>query len=115
MAKYTMLWIGETKKWHMFKGDILDFDTEQFENGYVAYEIKTHMNDIIIKDTWNHANVGKKFSEVYNMLEVNDGFYLKSYIESRNREQLLKLMDDHGYEGIRGFSDSELKDILLRL
>jgi len=115
MANYTMIWLDETQEWHMFKRDMFEIDTEQFENGYVAYLIKTNSQDIILADTWNHRNNGQKFSDVYNMLKVHDSYYLPSYIESRTREQLLALFEEHGYENIQGFRNKELKDILHRL
>jgi len=115
MAIYTMIQEGNTQTRHMFKRDLFTIDTEQFEQGYVAYTIQTNGNDIIIEDSWNSSNIGEKFNEAYSNLEIHDSFYLPSYIENLTKEQLLTLADDHGYEEVEEFSDKELKEIFLRL
>lgn len=110
---YALLWIEETEKWHMLNRHVAEIDEEQFKDGFVAYAIQIDDNDIIVSDTWREENEGLPFKEVYSMLEIEDKYYYRPFIESRTREQLLQLVYEHGFEGVQEFSDDELKDILV--
>lgn len=112
-TEYALLWIEETEKWHMLNRNVSDIEKEQYEHGFVAYNIRINDNNIIIADSWRPENEGQPFKEVYSMLEVDDNYYYRPFIESRTREQLLQLLDYHGYEDIQEFLDDELKNILM--
>lgn len=112
---YALLWIEENEKWYMLNRHVTEIDRKQFKDGFVAYSIQVDDNNIIVSDTWRKENEGLSFKEVYSMLEVENKYYYRPFIEGRTRKQLLQLMDEHGYEDIQEFSDSELKDILNRI
>lgn len=61
---FILVWVEEEEKWYYFKES---FDETVFKDGYVDYYVEVDDNSIIISDSFQISNIGKVFSECYDL------------------------------------------------